>query len=188
MGVLTDFFIANEEEMNTVCHGWKKPAPLLDEYRTVTATNPFIQTQTTIRTRANPNQPEADEDAVLACEFRHLPWIAQKGILTTEVAELACVLKVWDEERAHEEVHGRVLIGPMDAEETVIQVHPTLLERLATLSSEECARCGAEWAKVRRANEPAGPDSDWITRVSEIAALAKRAVDDRRDMYMWICP
>jgi hypothetical protein len=200
MGVLTDFFIATSEEMDTVCHGWKKRAPQLDNYRTLMTTNPFTKEPMTIRTRENPDQPDADEDAVLACEFRHLPWIPQKGILWGEVAELACVLMGWDDERANEEVNGRCLIGPMASDESVIEVHPALIARMAELSSDECVRYGAEWAEEHRENNlnvlgqsmediaPTGPDSDWITRLSELSALAKLAVADKRGMYMWICP
>jgi hypothetical protein len=197
MGVLTDFFIANDAELNAACHGWKRPAPLLDEFRTFTAINPFTQRPMEIRTRANPDQPGADLDAVTHCDFRNLPWIAQKGIMDTEVALLTSALLAWDQEKADEEIRGRILIGP-PCEEVVFEIHPALLKRLAELSADECVRYGAEWCKRHREDAMtipsesareralARPETEWTSRLTEIASLAKSAIRDGRSMFMWI--
>jgi hypothetical protein len=199
MGVLTDFFIANDQELSEVCRGWKRPAPVMGHFRTFEAINPFTGQPLTGRTRSNPDQPMPDPDAVTDCDFSSLPSINQKGILTGEIANLASVLMDWDYENASEEVHGRALVGPR-CEQTVCEMHPEILARLAALSPEEITRYGTDWSNRQREEaktiendywrqqELGRPDSEWISRLTEIASLAKQAVASSRSMFMWMCP
>jgi hypothetical protein len=85
-------------------------------------------------------------------------------------------------------------------EQCVLELPAVLVARLAALSSEQCSTCGARWAsKFRseaegignahaRERELASPESEWVSRLSELSRLAKVAAESRRGMFMWMCP
>lgn len=197
---LTDVFIATDQEVTAIFHGWKRPTPLLDDFVEKHFTNPFTGTTATIRTLIPDNQPEPDADAVLDGDFRKLPWIDQKGLDSIRVADLASILIGWDAERSSSEIHGRAYIGPPEAEVAVCEFPRVLLQRLAELNEHECALRGHEWAIAARKaaggipnefirNELTSiPESDWIARVSDLSSLAKRAMADGRSMFLWMSP
>jgi hypothetical protein len=128
-----------------------------------------------------------------------LPWIDQKGISSGDLLVLAEVLMDWDGDNANSEINGRAYAGPPDTEQALLEVPPVLVARLAELSPDECATFGASWsakfraeaAKIKksfvRERELARPESEWITRLSELAKLAKVAAQPGRKMFMWMC-
>jgi hypothetical protein len=173
---------------------------LLDEFVSKTVTNPFTRTEIRVRTRIPDIQPEAAPDAVEDADFRHLPWIDQKGMSSLDLMHLARALLDWAPDDASSEIHGRTFQGPPSTEVVVLEVPPIFVERLAALSPAEYATYGARWAarfredaatildEHTRDRELARHDSEWVARVSEIAGLAKQATASRRAMYMWSSP
>jgi hypothetical protein len=190
-----DFFLATAEELGAVLPGWKRPAPLLSRPVTMTVTNLSSRRSKEIRTWVAGELPTADEDAVAAADFRGLPWIDQRGLLTPDVVELASIVMRWELDRADSEIHGRLLAGPPHATAAVSEVPPALVGRLARLSPRELARHAREWA-ARDAGEPAPvagalalrcdswPGSERTARLSALSTLARRAIADGRDMFL----
>lgn len=195
---LADLFLATDDEIATAFPGWQRPAPLLDQFVTTTRSNPFTGTATTIRTLIPAEQPEPDPDAAADGDFRHLPRIDQKGLSTIEVISLASVVMGWDADRSDSEVHGRLFIGPPDAEVWLCQISPALVARLAELGPDQCSALGTAWSSHRRADAAtipnkvirnllmARPDSEWIARLSEISNLARRGSSEGRSMFLWM--
>jgi hypothetical protein len=200
MGVLTDFFVATEDERARAFRGWTKPAPLLDEFIVIQVKNPFTGAMSTKRTRVPPGCHEPEPDAVASGNFHDLPWIAQKGISTVEVARLAEVVMDWDRDNARSEIEGRFYAGPPDTEQSLNELPVPFVARLAASSPEQCSTFGARWAEMVRADagtiksptiresQQSRPDSEFVERVSELVKLARTATESGRGMYMWMCP
>jgi hypothetical protein len=193
-----DFFLAASHELAVALRGWKRASPLLTEPITVTVTNPYTKESRRVRTWIDDQLPVAEDGAAASADLRALPWIDQKGIMTTDLVDLAAVVMQWDLDRADSEVHGRLLEGPGDARAAVCELPPLLLARLAAAAPAELARYGRGWAATRRRyddgvglagdytlkREPARLDSQWITRLHAIAELARRAVAEDRGMFL----
>src|SRR5262245_30394144 len=187
MGVLTDFFVASDDEMSIAFRGWAKPAPLLDEFVTRMGKNPFTGQMVELRSRRSPMQPEPAPGAVERGNYQRLPWIDQKGISTLELAHLAEIVMDWDHDYAFEEINGRMYYGPDGTSECVFELPAPFVERLAATSTEQHATLGARWAETERTKAAtikneytreralARPDSEWIERLAALAKLAKVA-------------
>jgi hypothetical protein len=196
----TDVFIATDEDIAIIFRSWKRPAPLLDEFITKSVANPFTGKTITIRTMIRDEQPPPDSDAVEDGDFRKLPWMDQKGIYTVDLVSLASILMGWDRERSDSEIHGRLFCGPPRAEVALCEIPPVLVSRLSELGSDECKQVGREWSARRREDagsiviqsireeQMARPDSEWISRLSDLSMLAKRAATEARLMFMWMSP
>jgi hypothetical protein len=191
-----DFFLATSAELAAVFKGWKRAAPLLAQPITLTVTNPFTKESKQIRTWIEAEPPTADPGAVTSADLRGLHCIDQKGVMTTDVVDLAAMVMEWDLDRADSEVHGRLLEGPPHATAAVCEVPPVLVERLTRLSTKELALHGRTWA-ARHGGEALGSaspylpsreaallESEWTARLFDIAELAKRAVAGRRGMFL----
>jgi hypothetical protein len=199
MGVLTDFFIASDEEFKRVLRGWKRAAPLLDTPQVRTATNPFTGKPVTIRSRHDPASERADLDAVVDPDLSSLPRIDLTGTDPTNIAALAELLLSWDEQSAMDEVMGRSVSGPADTEQCVWELPSVLTLRLAELSESDIEQHGVLWSKKHqqqamtiknewmRNYELSIPDSLWIERLQKLAELARLARDSNWRMYLWMC-
>jgi hypothetical protein len=199
MGVLTDFFIASDDEFASVFRGWKRAAPLLNTPRTFEVINPFTGKPMTGQSRSNPESPQADADAILDPDFHQLPWIDLKGIFPNEIANLAEGLLGWDNQTAQDEVMGRSVSGPKDTEQFVTEMPAELTTRLAELNEKQIQQQGKRWSQ-RQAEDAMGiqddgtrnsllntPETVWIEVIQELAELAKQAHATNRRMYMWMC-
>jgi hypothetical protein len=115
-----------------------------------------------------------------------------KGLGTVEMEQLMRVaLGATDEDvRA---VYDVPLWGPPGTEETIFRVPSSLVERLARMSETELAACGERWtAAVRGGLGAHGLERfardlvrDYLFPLSE---LARRAVEENRQMFMWMSP
>jgi hypothetical protein len=200
MGVLTDFFVASEDELKSAFRGWAKPLPLLDDFIVKQGLNPFTGKMFVFRTRIPHGSLEASPDAIAHAKFHHLPWIDQKGLSSMDVVLLTEVVMDWDHDNAKSEIHGRIYAGPEGTEQLLFELPPPFVARLAATTAESYATLTSRWASKIRADaatipnprrkemELGRPDSEWVTRLSEIARLAKVATESHRAMFMWICP
>jgi hypothetical protein len=190
VGVLTDFFLANDAEMAKACRGWKRPLPLLGAPVRRVVTNPFTKKPVEFFTRLPPGRVAADPHAVDHPSLDGLPRIDQKGLMDQELRLLGEVVMGWDEPFSADEISGRQLIGPDSTEIAVFEIPPELLRRLESLSPAECESFGMEWGRrMQEINEfGVGSPADWAARLCELSAFAKRAAAENRKMYVWICP
>lgn len=199
MGILAEFFIASDDEFARVFRGWKRAAPLLDTPRTFEVVNPFTGKPMTCQSRSNPDSPEADADAIRDPDFHQLPWIGLKGMLPTDIANLAEGLLGWDDQRAQDEVMGRQVSGPNETEQFVTEMPAELTASLAGLNERQIEAQGKIWSQ-RQAQEAIAiedestrnsllniPASVWVEALQKLADLAKQAHATNRRMYLWNC-
>ncbi|HEY3816843.1 MAG TPA: hypothetical protein VGL81_06725 [Polyangiaceae bacterium] len=186
---LTDFFLASVEELRAACRGWKEPlaTPVIRR-----GTNPFTKKPIEIRTTApDPGEP-FPADAVLHVDLSRLHRVDLKGLGTVEMEHLMrTTLGAADEDvRA---LYDPPLWGPPATDETVLRVPPALVQHLARMSETELAACGDRWtAAVRGGMDAHGLERfardlrrDYLFPLSE---LARRAVAENRQMFMWMAP
>src|SRR5688572_2823095 len=96
MGLQSDFFALNEDEFSRVLRGWKHPNPPLDTAREMYGTNPFTGDPISILTRADPVQPEADEDAVRVPALgKRREVVSWKWITEFQIVEIGAAFGVW---------------------------------------------------------------------------------------------
>jgi hypothetical protein len=132
--MLTDFFVASSSELESVFHGWARPAPLLDDFVTRTIRNPFTRVTTTVRSRIPDSQPEAAPGAIENPDVSSFDLLDQKGLSITDLVMLARALMDWEEDNASSEIKGRIFAGPPEAEGVLVELPEALTKRLAILT------------------------------------------------------
>ncbi|HWZ91077.1 MAG TPA: hypothetical protein VNW92_19585 [Polyangiaceae bacterium] len=197
MGVQTDLFLASPSEIEAAFSGWHRPSPLLADFVTRTARNPFTGEQLTIRSRIPEDQTGPDDDATDRPDLERFDLVDQKGLSTVNLAQLACALLDWDHDNAHCEIDGRTFAGPPDAG-VLLELPQALTRRLADLTRDDCATFGRLWAALFREDangikadfirqhELSRPDSEWIGRLADLAHLARQARATTKSVFVWI--
>jgi len=197
MSVEVELFLASPSDIERVFSGWSWPAPLLPDFVTRTVRNPFTGQQLTIRSRVPEPEVVADVDATEQPELEELELVDQKGLSTSNLAQLASAVLGWDRDNASSEIHGRMFGGPPDAG-VLLQLPPALTARLASLTSGELEDCGRRWATLFREDassieadsirehELSRLDSEWIARLEQLSRLAQRARATTQDIFVWI--
>jgi hypothetical protein len=198
LGVLTDVFLASDEEFDRVLRGWKRAAPLLEAPRFFTATNPFTGKEMTVRSRHNPDSPHADEDAVVSPDLEQLPRIFFKGTDPSDFAYLAEILLEWDPTTASDEVLCRTVSGPPGGEECIFEIPQALVSQLGKLELDAIEPTGRGWAEKRvasattitderaRDNQVREQCEACSSGLIELVTLAKLACGSNRRMYLWM--
>ena len=181
MGVLTDFFLASPEELRAACRGWKEPLATRVKRQGV---NPFTKKPMEILTTA-PDEPFA-ADTVRHLDLSRFHPVDLKGLGTSDMEELMRVALGASDEEARA-VYDIAIHGPPDTDEMILCVPPALVARLARMSPTDIAGCGGRWHEVFESGlrSPGERASDYLTPLVE---LARRAMSENRQMFMWMCP
>ncbi len=196
MSVLTDFFLASDAEFADVLVGWKRAAPLLDEPRSISVTDPYSKETINILSRTNPEQPKADPDAVEQPDLDRLQRIRLEGADPTSLINLGEVLAGWSPEIAGDEALGREVIGPMHEEVTIFELSDALVTTLAEVENGDIPAKGTAWSDNYQAEEeaiddelfgtiPQTPPEVWARHLRQLVDLARDAQKTQRRMYMW---
>ncbi|MDB4946994.1 MAG: hypothetical protein JWP97_6528 [Labilithrix sp.] len=173
---LTHFFLASMAELRTACPGWKDPLPHAVK-RTVV--NPFTKQPREITTTspdpADPFEPGAALHANLAPLFR----VDLKGLSTADIEELVRVVLEGPELEAAD-VYEFPLHGPPESEEVILRTPQLLVDRLARMNPDALEACLEKWNEAT--------DTNLGEYLAALADLARRAVAENRQVFMWMCP
>ena len=172
---LTDFFLASMQELRAACPGWKAPLPRPVKRQGV---NPFTKKPIEILTTA-PDPAEFDAGASKHADSARLHRVDLKGLSPVELEGLVrVVLEESDSQVSN--VYDVPLYAPPGTDEVIFRVPPALVDRLARLDAAALASCVEQWntASGRNLSEYLAP----------LAELARKAVVESREMFMWMCP
>lgn len=78
------------------------------------------------------------------------------------------------------------VLTPEDAEEWTMSVPSDMVQRLAAIGPSEVSAVAAEFATAT-IEELGWSQDDFEPVVSELSALAKRAIESGKNMYLWNC-
>lgn len=192
-------FIATQPELETAFRGWGKPLPLLSEMVTRKTRNPFTKEELTIRTRIPEQAPRAASDAAAEPRLAGLE-LVHIDVSSTDVVNLARALLGWDADNGSSEVHGRMYVGPPEAEGALLEVPPALVAGLVALSPTDAEAVAARWSKLFREDVAIiksaatrqhlleTPDSVWTAVLSDFVALARKAEPSGRALFLYQTP
>lgn len=121
----------------------------------------------------NYNGGEEFDDAD-KCEFRDLTPL--------QCGQFLSVLR--DQEYVVEMVGEFKLITPEDAEDWTMSVPQDMVAKLSALSPDQIPDIAARFADITSEELGWAPD-DFSPIVTELAALARRAVETNKSMYLW---
>ncbi|MBI5369277.1 MAG: hypothetical protein HZA54_19730, partial [Planctomycetes bacterium] len=124
---LTDFFLASDAEFAEVFRGWKRKPPDGDATEGGTVEEDDAGEFAGAPGGGDPLPVVDDPDAESAPDIHRLPWIDQKGMDVSELAELMQAVLGWSFEAALIQIEGRILIGPDEASEQVYLEVPSAL-------------------------------------------------------------
>lgn len=190
MGVLTDFFLATEAELRAHYPAWRVP---LAEPKRAPMKNPFTgETVEAVVWDPEPDSPVEDPGP----PGPPSPSIDMKGLGLTSVCSLLEIVCGGGKD-VEERFYRLALIGPEEG--PWINALPSpFAAKLASLDAAGLARVAASWTAVEQAdlagieNEPtrarmlASHDArHWREVLDELAAFARLAVAQGRDMYVW---
>jgi hypothetical protein len=174
---LTDFFVASMPELRVACRGWKDPLP-----RPVTrpGVNPFTMQPMEILTDAPDPSEGFDTGALERADLAGLHRVDLKGLGTTEMEALVSVA-LDESEQKTADVYDTPLYGPpTSSAEIILRVPPILVDRLARMEDVALDRCLAQW------NTAVGRDmTEYLT---SLVTLARMAVSESKQVFMWLCP
>ncbi|MFO0821507.1 MAG: hypothetical protein U1A77_26420 [Pirellulales bacterium] len=78
------------------------------------------------------------------------------------------------------------LVTPEDAEDWTMSVPQDMVDKLATLQADQIPNIAAQFANAT--SEELGWSADeFLPVVTQLSALARRAVDTNKSMYLWNC-
>ena len=78
------------------------------------------------------------------------------------------------------------LVTPEDAEDWTMSVPQDMVDNLAAIQANQIPDVAAQFANATREELGWSPD-DFIPVVTELAALARRAIETNKSMYLWNC-
>lgn len=124
-----------------------------------------------------PNYDGGEEfDAADKCQF--------KGISPLQGGQFVAVLR--GQEYIVDMVSEFKLVTTEDAEDWTMSVPQDMVDRLAALQADQIPDIAEQFANATSEELGWSPD-DFIPVVTELAALARRAVETSKSMYLWNC-
>jgi hypothetical protein len=201
VGVVNAYlFVATADELSGVFTGWARPFPLLDHFVVRTERNPFTRKEKSVRTRVPDAALRPAPDAVAAPDLKKFDPLGRKGLEPLDVQTVGRALLDWDEDNASSEISGRFFAGPPEAHGVLLEVPPALTARLADLSPNDFPRVATKWAALFRTDAAtvqsdtvrqqllSTPDSVFVTKLSDLASVARKAASSSRTMFLWTLP
>jgi hypothetical protein len=105
-----------------------------------------------------------------------------KGLTALECAQLLAILR--GQEYSVDLDSEFQLITPADADNWTMSVPQDMVDRLASLQNTQVAEIAALLATAT-SEELAWSANDFIPLITELAALARRAIETKKFMFLW---
>jgi len=124
-----------------------------------------------------PNYDGGEEfDTTDKCQF--------KGLSPLQGGQFLAVLR--GQEYVVDMVSEFKLVTLEDAEDWTMSVPQDMVDKLATIQNDQISDIAAQFANATREELGWSPD-DFIPVVTELVALARRAIETNKSMYLWNC-
>lgn len=173
MGVVTQGFVADSEELRRHFVGWKAPLskPVKRKVPHPVTGEPIV-IQTTAPDPSEPFPAEASQPVDLQpLGAKELP-----GLLPAEMEDLMRLAVNADRLQANE-VNTVALHGP-SSDRLLLAVPQSLVAHLAGLSEQAVASLGDSWSSAVGA--------EFRRHLAVLAELSRRAVAERKNVILWI--
>lgn len=115
-------------------------------------------------------------DAADKCQF--------KGLSPLQGGQFLAVLR--GQEYVVDMVSEFKLVTPEEAEEWTMAVPQDMVDKLAAIQNDQIAEIAAQFARATSEELGWSPE-DFVPIVTELAALARRAIESGKAMYLWNC-
>jgi hypothetical protein len=189
MGVLTDLFVAFNEELRAAFPSrvTVKPEPIVREAR-----NPF--TGKVVRTKEwVPAEPFPTMSASVGSQMKYereaflsLPHLECKGLDPIMLAALWTVLQGGDLHDHMDSITRPALLAPGDPDDWLYQLPDGLVSALEPLPASTVVEVASQWSKVEEFKASNWRADDGREVLLVLTELARKAINSQRSMYLWV--
>lgn len=189
MGIISDFFVASEEELRATFpyRVAVKPEPVIS-----TMSNPFTG-ETVTSKQWMPAEPFSEDwtspGKILETElaaFRKLPNKQYGDVDQIKLASLATLLCDDDWEMYMDVLSRPALLAPEDIDSWIHRLPDTMVSKLASLQDSQVSELAVAWGDTEESDISSWPPSDVLEVIKTLCELAKLAVDSQKGFYFWI--
>jgi hypothetical protein len=188
MGLLTDFFVASEAELKAAFPTW---VPVADKPQEVERVNPFTGKAQKVRSWVPaapfPSKKKGGEVKENRPAFRKLPQCQFKRVDTVKLAKLQHALCGGKFETTHDEIVRPALLCEGDGGPWLHQLPKPLVAALAAISSKkDLDKIAKQWSETEEARADGFKTKDCAEVIQSLSDLAKRAIKDEKNLYLWV--
>ncbi len=214
MGVLTDFFVASEDELKMIFDGWLPVAS--EKYREFT--NPQTgevqldwgpDPDALKRWEASQREVSASQydrtasrwkmwdwlsrlfrtkqasPEVRLIDFSMLPHVCFKGVDLVRLSTLCSILTGLQCDDALEQILKPALIDPLTEDEGLHCIPLAFTKALAELDNDDVRRTAREWFQSEESELDWALEANARSVIKALAELAKKAVEQGKSLYYW---
>ncbi len=183
MGVMTDFLVANQDELHRAFPKWVAVAesPVMTEF-----TNPFTgKKQSVLKWIAADDKPVNVSEQRFLDRFRDLPNAQFKRVEHFKLASLIEILTGIGEDDSLQTLERPALLNPSsDGEEGLNELPRAGVIAIADMSAAELPSIAAQWVVTEEMEADMFTMADCEEVLRELNRLAKLARDSRSGLYL----
>jgi hypothetical protein len=175
MSLETDFLVASEQELEAAFPGWVPPRPKMSKDKTWAPSRPF----------PTPGKaPRAVYKAEMAA-LQKLPHAQFKGVDPVKLGTLQAILCGGDQLLGLED-RPALLANPKDADEWLLRLTDALVHGLAGLTKPQLKAAAKRWSETEELQADGWSARDAASVIEALSELAKRATDEKKNVYVWM--
>ena len=175
MSLEADFLVASEQELQAAFPGWVPPRPRMSKDKTWAPSRPFPKSGKSAR-------------AVYKAEMaavQKLPHAQFRRVDPVKLGTLQAILRGGDQLLGVED-RPALLANPKEADEWLLRLTDALVHGLASLSKPEFRAAAKQWAETEELQADGWSARDAASVIEALSGLAKRASNEKKNVYVWM--
>jgi hypothetical protein len=181
MGILTDFFVANDQQLAAVFTGWRRVA---DEPVERQIKNPFTG-QMQIAREWLPLKPVGEGELADIPNIRQLPHAEWKGIDPVKLATLNELLTGKSVSEAVDDLMKPAVVHPTNDETSLHEVPRSLTVAIQALSDDDLQNVAVKWQQTEEMQSDRFPVEMCADVLQSLRRLVTAIEPDQRTYLHW---
>ncbi|HEV3257856.1 MAG TPA: hypothetical protein VG013_13305 [Gemmataceae bacterium] len=175
MSLETDFLVASQPELEAAFPGWVPPRPRVSKDKTWAPSRPFPILGKSHR-------------AVFKAEMAALQKLPHAQFRRVDPVKLGTLQAIvcGGEQLVGVEDRPALLVNPKEADEWLLRLTDTLVHGLARLTRPQLKAAAKRWLETEELQADRWSARDAASLIEALSELAKRASDEKKNLYVWM--